>query len=140
MASKKLCIFMTLVVLLLGLCACDSDFDKARDERESNKILRQAMAIQTSDLEVSNVEIDYINSSSYSSYLDVVGIVKNKSAKEASSVTLTLYLYSGDRVILTEKDYVFDLGPYDENSFKFMVDQVKLLTCDRYVVKVTDVF
>ena len=51
-----------------------------------------------------------------------------------------LYLYQNDSVVLTEKEYVFDLGPYDENSFEFMIDRIKLLTCDEYVVKVTNVF
>lgn len=94
----------------------------------------------TSDLEVQNVEIDYSQSSSYSNYLHIVGLIKNKSNKKASSITLTLYLYQNDSLVLTEKEYVFDLGAYDENSFDFLIDREKLLTCDEYIVRVTDVF
>ena len=139
-SRKKIPLFIIVISIFIGLCACNNEFEKARETLENNKTIRQEAELKISDFEVSNVEIDFAGSSFYSNYLDVVGTVKNKSNKKASSITLTLYLYQNDSLVLTEKDYVFDLGPYDENSFKFMVDQVKLLTCDNYVVKVTDVF
>lgn len=148
--SKRITVFILLIALLTGLCGCDNEFDEAREKIEENKIIRQEAEIQESkiqepkiqisDIEVSNVEIDYLRSSSYSNYLHVVGVVKNKSNIQAKAITLTIYLYQNDSLILTEKDYIFDLGPYDENSFDFMVDSMKLFMCDKYIVKVTDVF
>ena len=139
-SRKKIPLFIIVIAIFIGLCGCDNEFEKARETLENNKTIRQEAELKISDFEVSNVEIDFAGSSYYSNYLDVVGTVKNKSNKKASSITLTLYLYQNDSLVLTEKDYVFDLGPYDENSFEFMVDRVKLLTCDNYVVKVTSVF
>ncbi len=139
-SRKKITLFIIVIAIFIGLCGCDNEFEKARETLENNKIFRKEAELQISDFEVLNVEIDFAGSSFYSNYLDVVGTIKNKSNKQASSITLTLYLYQNDSVILTEKDYVFDLGPYDENSFEFMVDRVKLFTCDEYVVKVTSVF
>lgn len=141
MSSKKIiCLLIIVIIAFLGLCGCNNEFDRARENMETNKILKQESIPKISDFEVSNVEIDFAGSSYYSNYLDVVGIVKNKSNKKASSITLTIYLYQNDSVVLTEKEYVFDLEPYDENSFEFMIDRIKLLTCDEYVVKVTSVF
>lgn len=139
-SSKRIVSFIIIIVLLAGLCGCDTEFDEAREKIEENRFFRQESKLLTSDLEVQNVEIDYSQSSSYSNYLHVVGLIKNKSNKKASSITLTLYLYQNDSLVLTEKEYVFDLGPYDENSFDFLIDRVKLLTCDEYIVRVTDVF
>lgn len=149
-SSKCITVSILLIALLLGLCGCDNEFDEARERIEENRIIRQESEIQEtkiqeskiqiSDIEVSNIEIDYLQSSSYSNYLHVVGVVKNKSSIEANAITLTIYLYQNDNLILTEKEYIFDLGPYDENSFDFMVDRVKLFMCDEYIVKVTDVF
>lgn len=129
-----------IMALLAGLSGCDNEFDEARANLKTNKYIKQEAELEISDFEVSNVEIDYVGSSSYGSYLDVIGIVKNNSNKKASSITLKIYLYQDGKIVLTDEDYVFDLGPYDESSFEFMVDKVKLLTCDEYVVKVTDVF
>lgn len=140
LSKKTIFLFMAVGFLFAGLCGCNSEFDKERARIEENKFIQQEAELKISDFEVSNVTIDYVGSSSYSNYLDVVGIVKNKSNKKASSITLTIYLYQNDSVVLTEKEYVFDLGPYDENSFEFMIDRIKLLTCDEYVVKVTNVF
>lgn len=139
-SSKSITVFIIVITLLNGLCGCDTEFDDVRERIEDNRIIRQESKLQISDIEVLNVEIDYLQSSSYSNYLHVVGIVKNKSNIQASSIALTIYLYKNNSLILTEKEYVFDLGPYDENSFDFMIDKVKLLTCDEYVVKVTNVF
>ncbi len=139
-SSKSVMLFIIVIALLVGLCGCDNDFDKVREEIEENRFIRQESKLLTSDFEVQNVEIDYLQSSSYSNYLHVVGLVKNKSNKKARSITLTLYLYRNDSLVLTEKEYIFDLGPYDQNSFEFMIDRVKLLTCDEYTVRVTDVF
>ena len=138
--SKSILFFLIIIVLLTGLCGCDSEFEAAREQIVENEFNRFISTPQITDFEVRNVEIDYVGSSSYSSFMDVVGVVRNKTGKTVSSLTLTLYLYKNGSVILTEKDYVFDLGPYDENSFEFMVDRVKLLTCDEYMVKVTNVF
>ena len=140
MLSKKIALLIMIMALLAGLYGCDNEFDEARANLKTNKYIKQEAELEISDFEVSNVEIDYVGSSSYGSYLDVIGIVKNNSNKEASSITLKIYLYQDGNVVLTDEDYVFDLGPYDESSFEFMVDKVKLLTCDEYVVKVTDVF
>lgn len=139
-SSKRIVSFIIFIVLLAGLCGCDTEFDEAREKIEENRFFRQESKLLTSDFEVQNVEIDYSQSSSYSNYLHIVGIIKNKSNKKASSITLTLYLYQNDSLVLTEKEYVFDLGAYDENSFDFLIDRVKLLTCDEYIVRVTDVF
>lgn len=141
MLDKKIISLLIIVtVIFSGLCGCNNDFDNAREMTEANKFLKQESKPKISDFEVLNVGIDYVGLSYYSNYLDVVGIVKNKSNKKASSITLTIYLYQNDSVVLTEKEYVFDLEPYDENSFEFMIDKTKLLTCDEYVVKVTSVF
>ncbi len=139
LSRKIICLLIIVMTIFVGLCGCDSEFDKVRGKTETNKLVKQESEPKVSDFEVSNVEIDYVGSSSYSSYLDVVGIVKNNSNKKASSITLTIYLYQNDSVVLTEKDYVFDLGPYDENTFEISVDKIKILTCDEYIVKVTDV-
>lgn len=139
-SNKGIIVFITVIALLFGLCGCDSEFDDARMEIENNRLDRNESKLQISDIEVSNVEIDYLQSSSYSDYLHVVGVVKNKSNIQANSIALTIYLYQNDSLVLTEKEYVFDLGAYDENSFDFLIDRVKLLTCDEYVVKVTNVF
>lgn len=134
-SKKAISLFLVVLFLFAGLCGCDSEFDKARAKNHS---MKQETKLNITDIEVSNVEIDWASSSGH--YLDVVGIVKNNSSKKASSITLTLYLYESGSVVLTEKDYIFDLGPYDENSFKIMVDQTKWFSCDDYVVKITDVF
>lgn len=139
-SSKGIISILIVIALSVGLCGCDAEFDKAREQIEENRFIMQESKIQISDLDVLNVEIDYLQSSSYSNYLHVVGIVKNKSNIQASSITLTIYLYQNDSLILTAKEYVFDLGPYDENSFDFMIDKVKLRMCDEYIVKVTNVF
>lgn len=139
-SSKGIISILIVIALLVGLCGCDAEFDKAREQIEENRFIKQESKIQISDLDVLNVEIDYSKSNSYSNYLHVVGIVKNKSNIQASSITLTIYLYQNDSLILTEKEYIFDLGPYDENTFDFLIDKVKLLTCDEYIVRVTDVF
>lgn len=140
LGKKIIFLLITVLAVVSVLCGCNNEFDNARDRLETNKQIKEEFKLKVSDFEISNVEIDYLNSSSYSSYLHVVGIIKNKSNKKASSATLTIYLYQNEEVVLTEKEYVFDLGPCDENSFDFMVDKVKLLTCDKYVVKVTEVF
>lgn len=140
LSRRIISFFIIALVIFCSLCGCNNEFDRARENTETNKILKQESKPKISDFEVLNVGIDYVGSSSYSNYLDVVGIVKNKSNKKASSITLTIYLYQNDSVVLTEKEYVFDLEPYDENSFEFMIDKTKLLTCDEYVVKVTSVF
>ena len=141
MLGKKITLLrITVLVVLSVLCGCNNEFDNLRERIETNKQIKEDSKPKASDFEVSNVEIDYLQSSSYSNYLHIVGIVKNKSNKKASSITLTIYLYQNDNIVLTKKEYVFDLAPYDENSFDFMIDKVKLLTCDEYVVKVTDVF
>lgn len=141
MLGKKITLLLiTVLVVLSVLCGCNNEFDNLRERIETNKQIKEDSKPKASDFEVSNVEIDYLQSSSYSNYLHIVGIVKNKSNKKASSITLTIYLYQNDNIVLTKKEYVFDLAPYDENSFDFMIDKVKLLTCDEYVVKVTDVF
>lgn len=139
-SSKRIFSFIIVIALLIGLCGCDDEFDKAREKIDVNRLTRYENKPQISDIEVLNVEIDYLQSSSYSNFLYVVGIVKNKSNTKVSSITLTRYLYQNDSLILTEKEYIFDLGAYDQNSFEFMIDRVKLLTCDEYIVKVTDVF
>ena len=139
-SSKRIMSFIIVVAFWVGLCGCDDDFDKARGKIEENRVIRQESKLLISDFEILNVEIDYLQSSSYSNYLHVIGVVKNKTNKKASSITLTIYLYQNDSLILTEKEYIFDLGSYDQNSFDFMIDKVKLLTCDEYIVRVTDVF
>ena len=140
LGKKIILLLITVLVVLSMLCGCNNEFDNLRERIETNKQIKEDSKPRASDFEVSNVAIDYWQSSSYSNYLHIVGIVKNKSNKKASSITLTIYLYQNDSLVLTEKEYVFDLGPYDENSFDFMIDKVKLLTCDEYVVKVTEVF
>ena len=141
MLSRKIISFFIIVlVIFCSLCGCNSEFDRARENTKTNKIIKQESTPKISDFEVVNVGIDYVGSSSYSSYLDVVGTIKNNSNKKASSITLTVYLYQNDSIVLTEKDYVFDLGAYDENTFEISVDKIKLLTCDEYLVKITDVF
>lgn len=140
LAKKITLLLITVLVVLSVFCGCNNEFDNVRDRLETNKQIKEDSKLKVSDFEVSNVEIDYLQSSSYSNYLHIVGIVKNKSNKKASSITLTLYLYQNDSLVLTEKEYVFDLGPYDRNSFDFLIDRVKLLTCDEYTVRVTDVF
>ena len=140
MLSRKIIpFFIIALVVFCGFCGCNSEFDRARENTEANKILKQESIPKISDFEVVNVEIDYVGSSSYSNYLDVVGTIKNNSNKKASSIILTVYLYQNGSIILTKKDYVFDLGAYDENTFEISVDKIKLLTCDEYVVKITDV-
>ena len=138
--NKGIIVCITAIALLFGLCGCDSEFDDVREELENNRFVKEEYKLQISDIEVSNVEIDYSRSSSYGNYLHIVGVVKNKSNIQANSIALTIYLYQNDILILTEKEYVFDLGAFDENSFDFIIDRVKLLTCDEYIVKVTNVF
>lgn len=137
---KRIISLVLAAVLLFGLCGCNSEFDIAREEIEENKSVREESKLHTSDFLVKDVAIDYWQSSTYSNYLHVVGLVENISDKKANSITLTIYLYQNDNLILTEKEYIFDLGPYDQNSFDFMIDKVKLLTCDEYIVRVTDAF
>ena len=140
LSRRIISFFIIALVIFCSLCGCNNEFDRARENTETNKILKQESKPKISDFEVVNVGIDYVGSSSYSSYLDIVGTIKNNSNKKASSITLTVYLYQNDSIILTEKDYVFDLGAYDENTFEISVDKIKLLTCDEYLVKITDVF
>ena len=140
LSRKIISSFIMVLVIFCGLCGCNSEFDRVRENTETNKIIKQESTPKISDFEVVNVGIDYVGSSSYSRYLDVVGTIKNNSNKKASSITLTVYLYKNDNIVLTEKDYVFDLGAYDENTFEISVDKIKLLTCDEYIVKITDVF
>ena len=110
LSRKIISSFIMVLVIFCGLCGCNSEFDRVRENTETNKIIKQESTPKISDFEVVNVGIDYVGSSSYSSYLDVVGTIKNNSNKKASSITLTVYLYQNDNIVLTEKDYVFDLG------------------------------
>ena len=138
--KRIVALLMIGTVLFIVFCGCDNQFEDIRKQREINNFSKQEEKISVSDIQVLNTKIDYLQASSYSSFLHVVGIAKNNSNQEANCITLTIYLYQNDSVVLTEREYVYDLGPGDENSFDFLIDEVKLLTCDEYVVKVTDVF
>lgn len=138
-------IIVGILIIILSLCGCKSEFESTRNSVDSYKVQREIQSENNSpkatDLEVTNIQVDLINSSSYSDNIEVFGTVKNNSSKTINGCTLKLYIYDDeDNLLSTEQDYCFDISPYGEDLFSFYANKLSILVYDNYKVEIINVY